>query len=66
MNAAIDAAHAGYKAVRDMSVEQREKIITEIRRLTREEAATVAALGVAETGMGRVEAQTAQAYFGGG
>lgn len=55
MNAAIDAAHAGYKAVREMSVEQREKIITEIRRLTREEAATVAALGVAETGMGRVE-----------
>lgn len=55
MNEAIDAAQAGYKAVRDMSVEKREKIITEIRRLTREEAATLGALGVAETGMGRVE-----------
>jgi acyl-CoA reductase-like NAD-dependent aldehyde dehydrogenase len=38
MNDAIKAAEAGYRAVRAMSVEQREKIITEIRRLTREEA----------------------------
>ena len=55
MKAGIDAAEAGYRAVRDMSVEAREKIITEIRRLTREEAAILAALGVEETGMGRVE-----------
>ena len=55
MNEAIKAADAGYRAVRAMSVEQREAIITEIRRLTRAEAPTMAQLGVAETGMGRVE-----------
>ena len=38
MNDAIDAAERGYKAVRAMTVEQREKIITEIRRLTVAEA----------------------------
>ena len=55
MNEAIDAAERGYKAVRAMSVEQREKIITEIRRLTVAEAAIMAEMGVAETGMGKVE-----------
>ncbi len=55
MNEAIEAADRGYRAVRSMTVEQREKIITEIRRLTREEAPIMAELGVAETGMGRVE-----------
>jgi len=55
MNEAIDAANKGYKAVRDMSVEKREKIIAEIRRLTYAEAQTMAELGVAETGMGKVE-----------
>ena len=55
MNAAIEAANKGYKAVRAMSVEEREKIITEIRKLTREEAAIMANLGVAETKMGKVE-----------
>ena len=55
MNEAIDAAEQGYKAVRAMTVEQREKIITEIRKLTREEAPIMAEMGVAETGMGRVE-----------
>ena len=55
MNEAIDAANKGYKAVRDMSVEKREKIITEIRRLTIAEAPIMAEIGVAETGMGRVE-----------
>ncbi len=55
MNEAIEAADRGYRAVRAMTVEQREKIITEIRRLTREEAPIMAELGVAETGMGRVE-----------
>ncbi|MBQ1989199.1 MAG: aldehyde dehydrogenase EutE [Clostridia bacterium] len=55
MNDAIAAVGEGYKAVRAMSVEQREKIITEIRRLTRAEAAVMAELGVAETGMGKVE-----------
>ncbi len=55
MNEAIEAANKGYKAVRDMSVEKREKIITEIRRLTREEAPIMAEIGVSETGMGRVD-----------
>ena len=55
MNEAIDAANRSYKAVRAMSVEQRQKIIDEIRRLTREEALTMAQIGVAETGMGKVE-----------
>ena len=55
MNEAIDAAERGYKAVRAMTVEQREKIITEIRRLTREEAQIMAEIGVSETGMGKVE-----------
>ena len=55
MNEAIEAANRGYKAIRDMSVEEREKIITEIRKLTREEAAILGNLGVAETGMGKAE-----------
>ena len=50
MNEAIAAADEGYRAVRAMSVEEREKIIAEIRRLTREEAPIMAQLGVAETG----------------
>jgi len=60
MNDAIKAADTGYRAVRAMSVEQREKIITEIRRLTREEAPVMAKLGVAETGMGRVDHKQAK------
>jgi len=55
MNKAIEAAQEGYKAVRAMQVEEREKIITEIRRLCREEAPVMAALGVKETKMGKVE-----------
>ena len=60
MNAAIEAATAGYKAVRAMSVAEREKIITAIRNLCREEAPVMARLGVAETKMGRVEHKTAK------
>ncbi len=60
MNEAIAAANKGYQAVRNMSVAEREKIITEIRKLTREEAATMAWLGVKETGMGRVEHKKAK------
>ena len=55
MNEAIDAAERGYYAVRQMTVEQREKIIDEIRRLTLAEAPIMAEMGVAETGMGRVD-----------
>ncbi len=60
MNTAIAATQEGYKALRAMTVEQREKIITEIRRLTREEAHIMAQIGVAETGMGRVDHKTAK------
>lgn len=55
MNKAIEAAGEGYKAVRAMSIESREKIITAIRTLTRNEAHIMAEMGVAETGMGKVE-----------
>ncbi len=60
MNDAIDAATQGYKAVRSMTIEEREKIITEIRKLCREEAPIMAKLGVAETKMGRVDHKTAK------
>ena len=60
MNDAIDAAEAGYKAIRAMSLEEREKVIAIIRDLCRKEAPTMAALGVAETKMGRVDHKTAK------
>ena len=60
MKDAIDAAAAGYKAVRAMTLVEREKIIDKIRELTRAEAPTMAALGVAETKMGRVDHKTAK------
>ncbi|MBQ7319521.1 MAG: aldehyde dehydrogenase EutE [Clostridia bacterium] len=60
MNDAIAAANEGYKAVRAMSVAEREKLITVIREMTREEASIMAALGVAETKMGRVDHKTAK------
>lgn len=60
MNDAIAAASEGYKAVRAMSVEEREKIITAIRELTRAEAKIMAAMGVQETGMGRVDHKEAK------
>ena len=60
MNEAIEAAIAGYKAVRAMTLEQREKIITIIRDLCRKEAPIMAKLGVAETKMGRVDHKTAK------
>ena len=54
MNDAIDAATSGYKAIRAMSLEERERIIAVIRELCRKEAPEMAALGVRETKMGRV------------
>ena len=60
MNDAIDAATAGYKAVRAMSLEEREKVISAIRDLCRKEAPIMAELGVAETKMGRVAHKTAK------
>ncbi len=60
MEDAISAAENGYRAVRAMTVAEREKLITLIRQMIREEAPTMAALGVAETGMGRVDHKTAK------
>ncbi len=60
MNDAIEAATLGYKAVRAMSLADREKLIAVIRTLTRDEAPIMAALGVAETKMGRVDHKTAK------
>ena len=60
MNDAIDAAESGYKAIRAMSLEEREKIIAIIRDLCRKEAPTMAALGVDETKMGRVDHKIAK------
>ncbi len=60
MNDAIDAATAGYKAVRSMRLEEREKIISAIRELCRKEAPIMAELGVSETKMGRVTHKTAK------
>ena len=60
MESAIDAANSGYKAVRAMSLEERERVIEVIRRLCREEAPVMAALGVAETKMGRVDHKVAK------
>ena len=54
MNDAIEAATRGYKAVRAMTLEERERIIAKIRELCRKEAPEMAALGVKETKMGRV------------
>ena len=60
MNDAIEAATRGYKAIRAMSLEEREKIIAIIRDLTRKEAPTMARIGVAETKMGRVDHKIAK------
>ena len=54
MHDAIAAATAGYKAVRAMSLEEREKVIAVVRDLCRKEAPIMAELGVKETKMGRV------------
>ena len=63
MEEAIEAANAGYLAVRAMSVAQREKVITAIREYTRAEARTLAELGVAETKMGRVDHKEAKHHL---
>lgn len=54
MNDAIAAAKEAQKLVRDMSLDQRERIISNIRRRTRENAEIIARMGVQETGMGNV------------
>ena len=54
MTEALEAAKKAYSLIRNYSVAQREKMISNIRRLILEEAETMARLGVEETGMGRV------------
>lgn len=54
MNEAIAAAKAAQAQVRRLSMDQREKIISNIRKLTKENAETLARMGVQETGMGNV------------
>jgi len=54
MNEAIEAAKAAQKVVRNMSLDQREKIISVIRRKTHENCEILANMGVNETGMGNV------------
>lgn len=54
MNEAIAAAKQAQKQVHTLSMDQREKIITAIRRKTKENAELLARMGVQETGMGNV------------
>jgi len=54
MNEAIAAAKEAQKIVRNLTMDQREKIISIIRKKTREHAETMARMGVEETGMGNV------------
>ena len=60
MNEAIDAAEQGYRAIRAMSLDERERVIAVIRDLCRNEAPVMAELGVSETKMGRVDHNTAK------
>ncbi|MDO4521558.1 MAG: aldehyde dehydrogenase EutE [Eubacteriales bacterium] len=54
MNEAIEAAKKAQQVVKRMSLDQREQIITAIRRKTMENAEILARMGVDETGMGNV------------
>ncbi len=54
METAIAKAKEAQKTVRVMSMDQREKIISVIRRKIKENAETLARMGVEETGMGNV------------
>ncbi len=54
MSDALSAVQEAYLFYKSYTVEQREKMIENIRKLTLLEAETMAKLGVEETGMGRV------------
>ena len=54
MNEAIEAAKKAQKVVRDMSLDQREKVISVMRRKIHENAEVMARMAVDETGMGNV------------
>ena len=54
MNDAIEAAKKSQQIVKKMSMDQREKIITCIRKKIKDNAEVLARMGVEETGMGNV------------
>ncbi len=54
MDAAVEAAYEAQKKVRVMTLDQRERIISIMRKKTRENAEILANMGVTETGMGNV------------
>ena len=54
MNEAIAAAKEAQAVVRRMTMDQREKIISNIRKKTKENAEILARMGVEETGIGNV------------
>ncbi len=54
MNDAIEASKKAQAVVKTMSLDMREKIISNIRKKTMENAETLARMGVEETGMGNV------------
>lgn len=54
MNEAIEAAKKAQKFVARMSMDQREQIISNIRKATMDNAEILARMGVQETGMGNV------------
>lgn len=54
MSDALNAVQEAYLFYKSYSVEQREKMISNIRKLTLAEAEVMAKMGVEETGMGRV------------
>ena len=54
MNQAIEAAKEAETKVRHMTMDQREQIVSNIRRKTHENAEILARMGVEETGMGNV------------
>ena len=58
MEEALEAVAKARELYRGYTIEQREKIIAVIRRLTLEEADKMAVLGVEETGMGNVVDKT--------
>jgi len=58
MAEALAAVEKAYKQYRNYSVEQREKMIANIRKLTLAEAEIMAKMGVEETKMGRVVDKT--------
>ena len=54
MNVAIEEAKKSQKIVARMSIDQREKIISRLREKIKDNAETLARMGVEETGMGNV------------